>query len=126
MQYALLLFVCYLVQCSTDSAVCEGGDRTPGAPGSDWRLEGEAGCRGPQVGGGQAGKGRQRRAEAGACCRTAVRGPRWRRSPVDGGAKDGERRSSGRAPGGHEWRSGGLYHGGGRRVGRVESLALVD
>jgi hypothetical protein len=114
------------VQCSTDSAVYEGGDRMPGAPGSDWRLEGEAGCRGPQVGGGQADKGRQRWAEAGAYCRTAVCGPRWRRSPVDGGVKDGEQRSSGQAPGGHERRSGGLYHGDGRRVGRVESLTLVD
>jgi hypothetical protein len=126
MQYALLLFVCYLVQCSTDSAVCEGGDWTPGAPGNDWGLEGEAGCRDPQVGGGQAGKGRQRRAEAEACCRTAVCGPRWRRSQVDGGAKDGEHRSSGWAPSRRERWSGGLYHGGRRRVGRVESLALVD
>jgi hypothetical protein len=114
------------MQCSTDSAVCEGGDQTPRALGSDWRLEGEAGCRGPQVGRGQASKGRQRQAEAGACCRTAVREPRWRQSLVDGGAKDGERRSSVQAPGGRERRSGGLYHDGERQVGRVESLALVD
>jgi hypothetical protein len=45
---------------------------------------------------------------------------------VDGGVKDGEQRSSGQASGGHERWSGGLYHGDGRRVGRVESLTLVD
>jgi hypothetical protein len=124
--------VCSIALCLLPSVVqhrqCGLRGRRSDVEGARQRLEtgGRSRMQSPQVGGGQAGKGHQRWAEAGACCRTAVRGPRWRRSPMDGGAKDGERRSSCRAPGGRERRSGGLYHGGGRWVGRVESLTLVD